>query len=128
MAERAVRKLLLSHTTELGFSPEAKGETLKDLVRGTGRFAFEKDHAGHVCGIPCVGARLEAERPVRGCSCPSRHVTQFVHCYLSVSLRIYCWSPPNWTVRVMKAGTISVLFLVISSVSSKEWCSPNIVE
>lgn len=86
------------------------------------------DHAGHVCGIPCVGARLEAERPVRGCSCPSRHVMQFVHCYLSVSLHIYCWSPPNWTVRVMKAGTVSVLFLVISSVSSKEWCSPNIVE
>lgn len=30
--ERAVRKLSLSHTMELQFSPEAKGETLKDVV------------------------------------------------------------------------------------------------
>lgn len=30
--ERAVRKLFLGHTVELGFSPEAKEKTLKYLV------------------------------------------------------------------------------------------------
>lgn len=51
--DRAARKLLLNHTMDLGFSPEAEGETLKGSTgKGHRQISFEKDHADHLCGIP----------------------------------------------------------------------------
>lgn len=51
--DKAARKFLLNHTMDPGFSLEAEGETLKGLIeKGHRQISFEKDHAGHLCGIP----------------------------------------------------------------------------
>lgn len=51
--DRVARMFLLNHTMDLGFSPEAEGETLQGLIgKGHRQISFEKDHAGHLCGIP----------------------------------------------------------------------------